>query len=166
MSGARQSNLLDLEVSHPGTISHCASAGCGYRCCDFSAGNYIVLYPGELAAARESDQSVEHLSISPDGCGGHRAVCRAVDTSICDGGYKPLDCASYPFFPTIDHENGKVQTGLKGAKCPLLGLHLRNHARWVKQTWQTLVDHSPELARWITHTRLQAYTPWRRPPAD
>src|SRR4029077_14157476 len=86
--------------STDGRLSSCATSGCGWRCCEFQQGNYIVLYPGELEEARAGGQSTAHLEITQaDYHGGKKAVCKARDTAHCDGGFKPLDCVSYPFFP-------------------------------------------------------------------
>ncbi|MCA9258804.1 MAG: hypothetical protein KDA61_06375 [Planctomycetales bacterium] len=139
-----------------GEIPQCADADCGRTCCDFSRGNYILLYPGELEAAVATGESVAHLQCEPFPEGGHRAICSATNQADCDGGYKPLDCASYPFFPTLDHAGG-VAVELKGAKCPLQSWMLAKHARWVRQTWQKILVRHRRLATWIAAARLVGY---------
>lgn len=140
-----------------GTISLCQAQDCQHRCCDFATGNFIVLYPGEVEQARRNGEKLDHLILTADGREGHRAICRACDKATCDEGYKPLDCASYPLFPTMAESSSLVQTGLKGAKCPLQPPQIRRHARWVQQVWQELVDSHPLLADWIRKTRLVGY---------
>jgi hypothetical protein len=140
-----------------GQIDLCPHQGCGFACCDFAAGNFIALYPGEFEEARSSGASLQHLRCSPDGQGGYRAICQAKQTATCDGGYKPLDCACYPFFPTINDTSGRIQAGLKGEKCPLQARHLADHRQWVLQRWQSLMQTVPGLVDWIRGTRLVGY---------
>ena len=115
-----------------------------------------MLYPGELESARIKGQSTDHLAIEPAPHGGHRAVCVAGDKSSCDGGYKPLDCASYPFFPTINGA-GHIHAGLKGEKCPLTVAALSNHRSWMIAQWARLVSSNPALRKWIQSTKLIGY---------
>ena len=82
-----------------GLIAGCAHAGCGRRCCDFSAGNYIVLYPGELNEASKRGEALDHLELRPSGEGGHRAICHAEDTARCDGGLQAARLRLVSFFP-------------------------------------------------------------------
>lgn len=92
-------------------ISSCKDAGCGFKCCHFQQGNYIVLLPNELDNV---ELSTNHLEvIDEDYHGGKKVVCTAKDTSSCDNGYKPIDCGLYPIFPKGD--NGYIV----GSKCPL-----------------------------------------------
>jgi len=146
-----------------GKIPYCLHQDCGFACCDFAADNFIVLYPGELEKAVLAGKSVEHLDYSPDGQGGYRAICQAKNTATCDNGYKPLDCACYPLFPTVD-ENGHLRAGLKGGKCPLQLRHLGDHQRWVLRRWQELVDSIPQLTEWIRQTKLVGYLRWKNDP--
>ena len=154
--------------AHNGEIQHCPHQGCSFACCDFAADNFIVLYPGEIEEARSSRKSVDHLACTTDARGGYRAICQAKDTATCDGGYKPLDCASYPFFPTVDDATGQLQTGLKGEKCPLQERHLVDHRHWVLQSWQGLINTIPGLREWIRATKLIGYIRWSKktPPKD
>jgi hypothetical protein len=98
-----------LEVRNPteGKIASCPV------CCDFQRGNFIVLYPGELDMAKAAGYSLDHLFIDSDLFGGQRARCVAHDTSTCDNGYKPLDCASYPFFSYSVSGAGRVTAFMK-----------------------------------------------------
>ncbi len=117
-----------------GEISLCPHQNCNFVCCTFNQGNYIVLYPGEHEA---NSQAVGHLEIiDEDYFGGKRAVCHAADTGTCDNGYKPLDCASYPFFPKPGAQ-GELQL-IRGSKCPLPTAKLEGHRRWVKRKWAAL----------------------------
>lgn len=139
-----------------GQIAQCRHAACGYRCCDFSGGNYIALYPGELNDAVASGASLDHLEVRPSADGGCRAICHADDKATCDGGYKPLDCASYPLFPTIAPD-GRVEAGLKGRKCPLIAATIPRHVQWVKAAWTRLAEASPAVRDWIARVRLVGY---------
>lgn len=139
-----------------GEIIDCASAACGHRCCDFSQGNFIALYPGELNRAVATGKSLAHLEVRPSSDGGHRAICRACDTSSCDGGYKPLDCASYPFFP-VARTDGSITVSLFGKKCPLLLTRLARHRAWVAREWSSLVKSSKNVLGWLKATQLIGY---------
>ena len=86
-------------------------------------------------------------------------ICTAKDTASCDNGYKPLDCQSYPFFPTIAlAEDGyKLEAGLKGAKCPLLVAQVKEHAAWVIDEWNAEIHDNPSIARWLVKVSLVGY---------
>ena len=141
-----------------GVIEACAGAECGRRCCDFARGNYIVLYPGELNEAVAAGVSLKHLDIRPSGEGGHRAICIANDKSRCDEGYKPLDCASYPFFPTAGRSASTVDAGRLSWHCPLRSELLARHATWVAGRWRQLARTSDGIRRWIRRVSLVDYT--------
>lgn len=145
---------------HDGQLDLCPHQGCSFACCNFAADNFIVLYPGEVEEVRHAGKSIAHLDLLSDAQGGYKAICRAEDTSTCDEGHKPLDCASYPFFPTINAKTGQIQVGLKGEKCPLQQQHLVNHRQWVLQRWQVLVNAVPGIMNWIRQTRLVGYVSW------
>lgn len=149
--------MLTAQRQQLGVIAQCEHAGCGHSCCEFAEGNYIVLYPGEVEAAYHAGKSLGHLQLMPSSGGGHRAICQAADKCTCDDGYKPLDCASYPFFPTIDDGDG-VTADLKGQKCPLQVAALRRHRRWVVSAWSKLAAASPRIAEWIAGVKLIGYT--------
>jgi Ser/Thr protein kinase RdoA (MazF antagonist) len=145
-----------------GRISLCPHAGCAFRCCEFQQGNYIVLYPGELKAATASGQSIAHLEVFDDAYhGGQRARCIASDTASCDHGYKPLDCATYPFFPTVANLDDARAPLLKGTKCPLPLHALRKHAMWAGNRWRRVVEGNPAVAEWIDAVDLVGYEPVR-----
>lgn len=144
-----------------GTIDACAHAGCGRRCCEFSHGNYIVLYPGEVREAVAAGVSLAHLEIRPSAEGGHRAICKANDKSRCDGGHKPLDCASYPFFPTAGRSPEILGAGLQSPHCPLRTEMLSRHSAWVAEVWRQLAAQSDSIRRWIRRVTLVDYEPIR-----
>ena len=139
-----------------GNIPTCKSTGCGWKCCEFQQGNYIVTYPSELDAARRAGVSTSHLKvIDPDYQGGEKVVCEAKDTASCDGGLKPFDCKAYPFFPVDD----AGELFIKGEKCPLQTVHLGAHADSVRATWQEILDHTPAAAGWPARIEMVGYTP-------
>ena len=144
------------EPNGEGSIGLCPHNGCDFICCDFAAGNYIVLYPGELAEAQRQGQTTSHLEIAEGHLGGHKAVCRAKDTSTCDAGYKPLDCAGYPFFPTIGADD-QIEAGIKGSKCPLQVGQLATHAAWMILAWERVAHTMEGMIEWIRQTRMVGY---------
>jgi hypothetical protein len=138
-----------------GKVSACPHQGCAFKCCQFQQGNFIVLYPGELEAAIASNLSVAHLQITGEYNGGYKTVCVAKQTATCDGGYKPLDCKSYPYFPVVkDHE---ITVGLKGEKCPLTPDLMPGHERFVEYEWQRIARNTPNLITWLEKVELVGY---------
>ena len=145
-------------MASDGKIPSCENAGCGHVCCTFQQGNYIVLYPGEFEEAQNKRQSISHLVIIDDNYhGGKKAICKAKCTSTCDGGFKPLDCASYPFFPEAPEE-GVIDFLIKGKKCPLQRVHLQEHAQYVRTIWNKIIEVKPEVARWLAKVKLVGYS--------
>ena len=66
---------------------------CGYACCKFSAGNWIMLLPDEYQQAKQQGLKAEHLSINAEHT---QAICH----KPCQkGDLKPIDCSWYPLFP-------------------------------------------------------------------
>ena len=142
-----------------GRISLCPYQSCEYRCCDFQQGNFIVTHPGELRHAAAAGKSLNHLRVIDVIGEGHKVICTAEDTSSCDNGYKPLDCQSYPIFPTIEHEEDrfKLTAGLKGRKCPLLVSQVHEHAKWVLDQWTARIRTNPSIAKWLARVSLVGY---------
>lgn len=134
-----------------GTISLCPHKGCAFKCCDFKQMVHILLYPGELEEARAQGRSLAHLEILEENYhGAPRVRCRAKNTANCDGGYKPLDCRSYPFFPELPEAPGKNGLTLsKGGGCPIAGHEIPGHAQYVTALWQALLDKDPAIANWV-----------------
>lgn len=151
--------MLTFEVLNPaeGKIAACRGTGCSFTCCNFQRGNFIALYPGELEAARASGLNVGHLAIEGEIESGQRVRCVAGDTSTCDNGYKPLDCASYPFFPSVVSESGAVISVVKGQKCPLLPTQISAHRRWVERIWAELISAVPGVRKWLSQVQLVGY---------
>lgn len=141
-----------------GTIELCPHNGCAFRCCDFKQMVHILLYPGEVEEALARGQSMAHLEIvDSNHHGGARAKCRAKNTATCDHGYKPLDCASYPFFPELseapDGKSGEV-TVAKGSGCPIQGHEISHHERYVREVWRKLAQQKPRVAAWLRSLSL------------
>lgn len=146
----------ELRIVSDGSIELCPHQGCSHTCCDFANGNFIALFPGEVAKAQAESQSLGHLDVVSDGAGGHRAICRARNKASCDNGYKPLDCASYPLFPSVG-QNGQLVVMLKGSKCPLQMEDLSAHHSWVESRWLQLRDTVEGLEEWLDSVRLVGY---------
>ena len=147
-----------------GKISACAASGCGWRCCQFQQGNFIALYPGEIEQAEAAGQPTAHLKIiDKDYHGGKKAVCTARDTATCDGGFKPLDCASYPFFPAQPKGRAIGDLLIKGKKCPLQTEHLAAQAAMVRAAWGEVVARNPAARAWLDKVELVGYSEPLRP---
>lgn len=147
-------------VPDRGKIPACAQQDCGHRCCQFEQGNFIAIYPGELQEAKSLGYKLEHLRlIGEDTHGGQRAVCVASNCADCDGGYKPLDCASYPLFPGGLDDHGSVARMIRGEKCPLQETDFAAHLDWVSSEWSRICRKRPELAHWVAAVDLVGYVP-------
>ncbi|HEY7498313.1 MAG TPA: hypothetical protein VH740_07360 [Vicinamibacterales bacterium] len=144
-----------LEVSSAaGAIALCPHMGCAFRCCDAKQAGEILLYPGELEEVAAQGRSTNHLEIlDANYFGGARVKCRAKDTATCDGGHKPLDCSSYPFFPKLPasprakKDSSPILT--KGVGCPIAGPQIPAHAHHVRDTWTDLITKRSAVAAWL-----------------
>jgi len=141
---------------NPGTIDLCPHMGCQFTCCSFQQGNYIVLHPDELEQALRNGVSTSHLELIASYHGGYKAICTAKDTATCDNGFKPLDCRSYPYFPTVTE--GKIVANLKGQKCPLPISEISRHALYVQQEWTKVVSQQPAVLQWLDKVELVGYS--------
>ena len=103
-------------------ISNCENSGCGWKCCNFGRDGHIIMLPNEYEKA---DSYTGHLEVIDDNYnGGKKVKCRALNTSICDGGYKPIQCAVYPLWVTSETDAELV----KSTKCPLSHDVLNEHS--------------------------------------
>ncbi|CAM1342411.1 hypothetical protein [Tenacibaculum amylolyticum] len=137
-----------------GVIKSCSTANCSYKCCDFNQGNYIVLFPNELAYAKKNKFSIAHLRII-EKIDDHsfKVICNAKNRVNCDNGYKPTDCKIYPIFPVV---NDKYI--LKGEKCPLTTSHIEKHIENSKKHIKNLpYIQFKELNKWLQHIKLVGY---------
>ena len=138
-----------------GTIPLCPHKGCAFKCCDFQQTGHILLYPGEVEEALAQGRSIAHLEmIDSNHHGGARAKCRAKDTARCDNGYKPLDCASYPFFPMLSAVSNQADRDpwvmvAKDAGCPIRGHEIPYHERYVRDVWRKLIERKPGVVTWL-----------------
>jgi hypothetical protein len=148
---------FDESINPPptvGAIPLCPHMGCAFKCCDFQQSGAILLYPGELEQAIAEGKSVAHLEILDGNYHqGKRARCRAADTRSCDHGYKPLDCASYPFFPVASPQSGNgaghATLVVKDAICPIHSSQISYHRRYVAERWRALLKRIPAVESWL-----------------
>lgn len=141
---------------------------CNYRCCsqslpqdlDFCAQNSILLYPGELASAIGRHLYIGHLTITDQSYfGGNLAYCSSTnfDQSNCDPfmNFKPLDCISYPFFPSFI--GNELVLMFDSARCPLKGTMLHLHYIKILRRWYELTSCNIEIINWIKSVELEGY---------
>lgn len=84
---------------------------CGYACCKFTAGNWIMLLPDEYQQAIQQGLTAAHLSFNSDHT---EAVCH----KPCQKGeLKPMDCSWYPLFPV--NETATKFLVADHRKCPI-----------------------------------------------
>jgi hypothetical protein len=156
-----------------GKIDACigCSSICGFRCCHqsnlheeaFGPENAILLYPGEIDEVSRATRA--HIQITnEDFNGGKLGYCdrENFDQSTCDPtkNFKPLDCRSYPFFPTI--VNGELKLLIDKERCPLPSLILQRHYDDILKLWTDLLVQKPELENWIKGFNLQGYTEFNK----
>ncbi|NVO03153.1 MAG: hypothetical protein HXX09_10690 [Bacteroidetes bacterium] len=139
-----------------GKISLCAEKNCKFICCNFDSGNYILLFPGELDKAINSNISISHLQIlEEDSFGGHKAVCNAKQKHNCDNGYKPLDCKFYPLFPIeIIGDNFFLH---KGIKCPLKISEIANQNSFVYNETENIIIKNEKFSKWLKNVKFVGY---------
>jgi hypothetical protein len=88
-------NTGETVLKEDGVLSSCVKRQgiCGYACCKFTAGNWIMLLPDEYQQATQRGLKLEHLSFDATHT---QAICH----KPCQkGDLKPMDCSWYPLFP-------------------------------------------------------------------
>lgn len=84
---------------------------CGYACCKFTAGNWIMLLEGEYQQAMKQGLTSNHLSFDATHT---QAICHRP----CQiGELKPIDCSWYPLFPA--NETATKFLVADHRKCPI-----------------------------------------------
>jgi hypothetical protein len=139
-----------MELKNKGLIGGCSARSnqCKYKCCKFDK-NFIVLLPGEYEA---SAKGKGHLKIiDHDYHGGKKAVC----VRKCEkGDLKPIDCQSYPYFPSVD-ETGSMRL-LFGNKCPLRKKELAEHREGFMEFWSGVLKDTAIL-NFVRNVKLIGY---------
>lgn len=151
-----------------GQIDSCTegSKTCHYRCCDqakpgdddFGPESSLLIHPGELQELG-TDRSRHILLQDGDFHGGRLGRCdrENFDQSSCDPSrnFKPLDCASYPFVPTI--KDGDVALMVDTERCPLSLDTLGKHAAKTRELWRRAIASNFLVADWIKQLNLEGY---------
>lgn len=84
---------------------------CGYACCKFTAGNWIMLLPNEYQHALQQGLKHQHLNINAEK---NAATCHR---PCGNGDLKPIDCSWYPLFPA--NETATQFLVADHRKCPI-----------------------------------------------
>lgn len=137
----------------PGKIPECPANGCGFKCCKFTSGNYIVMYPGELEEQMAQGLAADHLEVIEDDYimkGGKKVVCKKLCTAK---DVKPLDCKIYPLW----WQGG--DKFITGSKCPLPEEAVHRHAIITKYYVENLIRMRPELAQFFPEVQMVGYQP-------
>lgn len=105
-------NTGETVLKEDGVLPSCIKRQslCGYACCKFSAGNWIMLLSGEYELAVQQGLKRDHLKFEND----RHAVCF---TPCKTGDLKPIDCSWYPLFPA-NHDATKFLVA-DYRKCPI-----------------------------------------------
>ncbi len=156
-----------------GKIDSCADCShiCGYGCChqslphelDFGPESSLLICPGEVEDVT-ADVRTHIIITTEDFHGGKLGYCDRdnFDQSSCnpERNFKPLDCQSYPFFPTF--VDGNLVLVVDSKRCPLPTRSLFAHHDKVLRLWRNLVEKKPEISLWIQQLNLQGYQPFNR----
>ncbi|TAK60294.1 hypothetical protein [Methylobacter sp.] len=105
-------NTGETVLKEDGVLPSCTKRQslCGYACCKFSVGNWIMLLPGEYELAIQQSLKRDHLSFENN----THVVC----SSPCKkGDLKPIDCSWYPLFPA--NQNATKFLVADHRKCPI-----------------------------------------------
>ncbi|WP_139306188.1 hypothetical protein [Methylomonas sp. LWB] len=125
-------NTGNTVLNDDGVFSACMERQvlCGYACCKFRGGNWIMLLPGEYELADEVDLKTDHLAFQDN----LHAIC----SKPCkNGDLKPMDCSWYPLFPA--NETATKFLVADHRKCPIPNKHLIDKMRAVHTaalTWE------------------------------
>lgn len=138
---------------------------CHFRCCDqsleknesISPENSILLFPGEYESVSEKINK-NHIEIRANFFGGFLGFCNpnVLNQKACslNNNFKPLDCSSYPFFPTIVNGNLELTADIK--RCPICLDELVNHYFKIKKLWENL-SKDKKIREWIKNIKLNGY---------
>lgn len=134
-----------------GKLPECPTGGCNFKCCKFDSGNYIVMYPGEMAAEKAKGLDSSHLRVIEKDYiqeGGLRVVCERLCTSA---DVKPLDCKIYPLWAKGPDEF------ISGSKCPLPEASVWRHAIITRSYLKRILTERPELTGFFKDTEMVGY---------
>lgn len=134
------------------------SCKCHYKCCDhIDSSYYLFMYPGEFES---STLYKGHIQIIGEKYGAMLGKCKCTvnEREKCDGRewFKPLDCWSYPFFPSII--NGKLTLKVDSIRCPLsASFDLHEHHNQIFEKWNNLIKNK-DIYRCIEKINIRNYT--------
>lgn len=104
-----------------GLIKACKNSGCGWKCCSFGSDGHIVILPHEFDG---HEGEISHLQIIDNNYfGGKKVKCIAKDCKVCDNGYKPIMCRTYPLWV----KSVEKKFIFRSKKCPLKNEQLEGH---------------------------------------
>ena len=110
-----------------GLLAQCRTAGCGWKCCNFGKEGYILMLPYEYETGAGSKAHLE--VVDEDYFGGKKVKCVARDCSVCDKGYKPIMCRTYPYWM----RSVSKDILMRSEKCCLPDEPLKAHRDYVKE---------------------------------
>lgn len=142
------------------------SSICNYWCChqckkiiDNSPENSLILFPGEVDNL--NSKYISHIEIKEENFNWWKLwYCKReyFYQSNCslDVNYKPFDCQSYPFFPTII--NWKLELMID-SKCPLFQEieSLKEHYLYIYNMWSNLIKENNKITSWLSSFELEWY---------
>ena len=133
-----------------GLLAQCRTAGCGLKCCGFGKDGYILLLPHEDKAI--GDKS--HLEVIDDNYfGGKKVKCTARNCAVCDNGYKPIMCRTYPYWMRSVSKDILVRS----AKCGLSDANLEAHRDYVKNTFKQYSEKVADVDSFLNAVYIDNY---------
>lgn len=133
-------NTGQTVLQDEGVLSSCTKRQylCGFSCCKFSIGNWIMLLPNEYELATSHPLKRGHLHFKNR----NHATCLA---PCQKGDLKPIDCSWYPLFP-VNQDATKFLVA-DHRKCPIPNNELIEHMLSVHTfalAWEKLYPGSLE----------------------
>ena len=142
-------------------IEACFNMGsiCGFKCCNHTHNkhsHFIMMYPGEYDSSQLPKVHIEILEERYGALIG-RCLHSISERKDCDGNnkFKPLDCYSYPFFPSI--KNGQLILKVDSVRCPLSRENIQTHYWQVMKVWQELIKDN-KIYNCIEKFEVKYYT--------
>ena len=138
-----------------GLLAQCRTAGCGWKCCNFGKECYILMLPYEYEAGAGSKDHLE--VVDEDYFGGKKVKCVARDCSVCDNGYKPIMCRTYPYWM----RSVSKDILMRSEKCCLPDEPLKAHRDYVKELFAVYNSGSYPIDGFLNAVSIDKYEVYR-----
>lgn len=139
-----------------GLIRACENSGCGWKCCSFGSDGHIVILPHEFDG---HEGEISHLQIIDDDYfGGKKVKCIAKDCKVCDNGYKPIMCRTYPLWI----KSVEKKFIFRSRKCPLKNEQLEEHKKLtfsIFGNYKKRIEPQTDIDKFLAKAWIDRYEP-------